>query len=206
MLFTIDQLADHLIQKNREPLRLRVTGFPSCGKTTLSQLIIKKLPNVKHIESECWIYSLSYRKKKDLSGAHPESYNLSKCCEDINKLLKGQEIKLNQYRHAIGKHDGYIRMKMRSEDGLILDGTPFFLSCFEVFAGMGVFLHPKNYEKWLEISITRDVSTRYFSFSEATRHNMRKARDIELVWKQSQNCIVVLCDLEKQNIIYEVIK
>lgn len=162
MKLNTDGLADWLLTKTEQPLRLCIAGFPSCGKSTLSNKIIRQINKTKIIESESWLHPLAYRIKKDISGSHPDSYDLNKCCRDLQALLNGKTIRIPQYSHKIGASNESIEIKIDSEDGVILDGTPFSLSCFNKFHNLGIFLHPKDYDIWLKTSIERDVSSRYF--------------------------------------------
>jgi uridine kinase len=183
---------------------LRIAGFPSCGKTTISRQISKRVPNTIIIESEAWIYSLRFRIERDLSGAHPGSYDLVKCCSDLENFFAGKEINLKHYDHEIGDHGGESVMRLSDNTGVVLDGTPFSLEMFEKFAKPCVVFYPKDYNRWLEMSVNRDVTTRFFSHSEATRHNMRKARDIEKLLRDCQGYTVVYCLLDQKEFLYEV--
>lgn len=204
MKLNINGLTDWLLEKTIRPMRISIAGFPSCGKSTISNRITNKIDNTIIIESEYWLRSLRYRVENDLSGSHPDSYDLKKCCRDLYCIYNGESVQLPQYSHKIGASCGFIEIKIDPKENVILDGTPFSLSCFNEFHNLSIFLYPKNYNIWLEISIERDVSTRYFSRSEATRHNMRKAKDLEFVRNDSTNSIFIGCHLNKQDFIYEV--
>ena len=204
MKLNIDGLTDWLLTKIKQPMRICIAGFPSCGKSTLSNKIIRQINKTKIIESESWLHPLNYRIKKDISGSHPDSYDLKKCCSDLQAIFCGKTVHLPQYSHKIGTSNESIAIKIDSEDGVILDGTPFSLSCFNKFHNLSIFLYPKDYDIWIETSIERDVSTRYFSRSEATRHNMRKAKDMEIIRKDSTSSMFIECILNKNGFIYEV--
>ena len=119
--------------------------------------------------------------------------------DHLHAIFCGKTVQLPQYSHKVGASSGSTAIKIDPGDGVILDGTPFSLSCFFKFHDLSVFLYPRDYDIWLETSIERDVSGRYFSRSEATRHNMRKAKDMELFRKDSTNSIFIGCVLNKND-------
>lgn len=190
-----ENIVDYLIQKAGSPFRLRVTGFPACGKTTISKLVRSRISDIVHIESEAWIYSLSFRKSKDYSGSHPDGYDLEAAVRDIRSLLQGKRIFIQNYDHRVGDRTDGSFLEPAIDSPIILDGTPFSLSEFDDLVPTCIFLRPSSLEDWLHASIKRDVEKRYFSEAEATRHNMRKARDMELVLERSPKAQVITCHI-----------
>lgn len=171
------------------PYRIRIGGYPACGKTTLCQLLAELLPESVHIQSEAWILPLEERKARDLSGAHPDAYDIGKSLRDLDALLAGSSVVIHTYDHGLGFHSDGTVVTVKQDSPLILDGTPFTLSEYDGYGSQSIFLAPADIDDWLERAIERDVRTRHFSQSEATRHNMRKARDLDLVWRRSPDSL-----------------
>lgn len=190
---SLREFASILSQLDYAQFRIRIGGYPACGKTTLSQELARRLPWSVHIQAESWLLPLEDRKARDLSGAHPEGYDLQRSVNDLDIVLKGLPVFLSTYNHRLGRHDGGTTVTMRLDGSLILDGTPFTLADYARFGDLSLFLVPASLEDWLARAIDRDVRARYFSKSEATRHNMRKARDLELVWRRSPGALRVRC-------------
>jgi uridine kinase len=202
-IVTAEELASKLIAEIGSPFRLRIGGFPACGKTTISNLLRTRIPSLKHIESEAWILPLVDRISLDMSGANPNGYERQRSIEDLEQFLDGRPLTLTTYDHKIGDHiPGQI---IRSEPNVsfILDGTLFSLADYDKIAPACILLKPKKLEDWLQASIRRDVDTRYFSEAEATRHNMRKARDLQQVIEDSPAARVVLCSFSPDAYLYE---
>jgi uridine kinase len=194
-VITAEKLVENLIQEIGSPFRLRITGFPACGKTTISKFVQRRIPKIAHLESEAWMYSLNYRKDRNLSGSHPDGYEIERAVKEIRSFLQGKSITIQHYDHRIGDRiDGSV---VAPEPGapVILDGTPFSFADFDNLVPACIFLQPASLEEWLKASIRRDVETRFFSKAEATRHNMRKAKDMELVLKRSPKARVVACHI-----------
>lgn len=203
-MLTAEQFAERLINELGRPFRLRITGFPACGKSTLSSLLRRRIPNLKHIESEAWIHSLNYRKKLDLSGAHPEGYERERSVKELHSFLRGTDLLVQRYDHHLGARvDGVVITSERAMP-VILDGTLFSLSDYDHLVPPCIFIRPRSLEEWLKVSIRRDVETRSFSEAEATRHNMRKVRDIEDVLRSNPNADVVTCDMSSSTYYYEI--
>ena len=194
-MVTAQTLVEKLIGRIGRPFRCRITGFPACGKTTLSKLISEQIKGIGHLESESWMYSLEYRKQRDLSGSHPDGYEIEKAVKEIRAFLRGETIFMQYYSHQIGDRLHGSSITPIEGSPMILDGTPFSLSEFDALVPSCIFLRPASLEDWLQASIRRDVETRYFSKAEATRHNMRKARDMEIVLTRSPNAHIVTCHI-----------
>ena len=192
---TAEHFTETLIKAIAAPFRLRITGFPACGKTTLSRIIATRIPEIVHIESEAWIHSLDYRKTRDLSGAHPEGYEIHQALLDIKAFISGKSIRMRKYDHHIGDRTEVSLLASPPGVPLILDGTLFSLNEFDSLIPDCIFLRPAVFEDWLRASIKRDVEQRFFSEAEATRHNMRKARDLQLVLERSPRARCVTCHL-----------
>jgi uridine kinase len=201
---TSTEFASILSSMNCVPLRIRIGGYPACGKSTLSRQIVDRLDGAIHIESESWILPLAERKIKDLSGAHPESYDIAKAVLDLGALLNGAPIHLPSYSHELGRHDGGLTVRMPRAGHLILDGTPFTVHEFDSICAFCLFLVPAHFEDWIAAAIERDVESRFFTRAEATRHNMRKARDLDLVWSRSPQAVAVKCYISSEEFHYEV--
>lgn len=192
---TAEGLVKKLIEDIAHPFRLRVTGFPACGKTTISKLIQNLIPTIAHLESESWMYSLAHRKGRDLSGSHPKGYEIKKAVKEIRSFLQGDIITIHHYDHQAGDRVKSSIVVPDLDSPVVLDGTLFSLAEFDDLIPACIFLRPFSLEDWLEASIRRDVKTRFFSKAEATRHNMRKARDMELVFNRSPKAKVVTCHI-----------
>lgn len=201
---TSADIAAALYALGSNPLRVRIGGYPACGKTTLSRQLSDHLGGALHIQSESWIIPLAERRAKDLSGAHPESYDTARALTDLALLLEGTPTYLAHYSHKLGRHDGGETVHMLPSGHLVLDGTPFTLHDFDVFSDLCLFLVPARFEDWITQAIERDVQTRFFTKAEATRHNMRKARDLDLVWSRSPQAMSVKCHLSSSQFYYEV--
>lgn len=199
---TAEALVSLLIASTRLPFRYRITGYPACGKTTICGRLAQQLPDMCHIEAEAWIYPLSFRKAHDLSGSRSESYNAAAAVHDIQSLLNGQSVSLPIYDHHLGAHAKSFLMQGGSCKSIVLDGTLFSLFEFDVLVPPCIFLRPENLEVWLEVAVRRDVEARAFSYSEATRHNMRKARDMEDILLRSPRATVLNCRLSDSGIYY----
>lgn len=192
-MITAEEMVKKLIQYLGNPFRLRITGFPACGKTTIAKMIKDHIPIITHFESESWMYSLAYRKDRDLSGSHPESYEVEKALKEIQSFMQGNSITIGHYDHHAGDRNRYSVVLSNPNAPVVLDGTPFSLTEFDDLIPTCIFLQPFSLEDWLQASIRRDVETRFFSKAEATRHNMRKAKDMELVFKHSPKAKIVTC-------------
>jgi len=200
---TAADVASILFSLDCSPIRIRIGGYPACGKTTLSRKIIDRSKRALHVESESWILPLVDRKTRDLSGAHPESYDIPRAVNDLHSLINARPVYLPTYSHKLGSHDGGQMVEMLPNWDLVLDGTPFTLCEFDDFSTLCLFLVPASFEDWLTQAIQRDVETRFFTRAEATRHNMRKARDLELVWVRSPRALSVKCHLSPPEYYYE---
>lgn len=199
---TASQLTERLIAISGSPFRARITGFPACGKTTLARLLATQMPALQHIESESWIYPLEYRKQHDLSGAHPDAYNIAEAAKCLSEYMNGGSISLPFYDHSIGVHQPGPVLHFSKEFPVLLDGTLFSLEQFDRFVPICFFLRPLDLDDWLTVSVKRDVETRFFNQAEAIRHNMRKTRDLDLVLQRSPNAIIVGCTLAPTGYAY----
>lgn len=201
---TSTEFVSALLEVAPKPLRIRIGGYPACGKTTLSQMLADGGKRGLHIQSEAWILSLAERRTRDLSGANPEGYHIARAVADLRAMIGGNAVYLSSYSHKLGRHDGGQPCRIPPSGNLVLDGTPFTLSEFDAFSELCLFLVPVMFEDWLTSAIERDVQTRFFTRAEATRHNMRKARDLELVWSKSPAAVSVKCHLTSSEFLYEV--
>jgi uridine kinase len=203
-LMTAEQFTARLIGEIGNPFRVRIAGYPACGKTTISKLLMSRLPGAKHVESEAWICSLAYRKNRDLSGANPEGYERQRSVLELRAFFHGIPLSVEHYDHHLGERIAGHALESTPDMPVILDGTLFSLADYDDLVPACVFLRPASLEEWLEASIRRDVETRSFSKSEAVRHNMRKARDIEDVFARSPMARVVTCHISPNSYYYKV--
>jgi uridine kinase len=187
-----NELSQFLINKLNNNSILRIAGYPSCGKTTLSNKIKSKVNNCIIIEAEHWIYSLEHRKRINLSGSNPKSYNIGQCVKDIEKLLKNRKLELNVYSHLKGDHDRTKTVELNPNDIIILDGTIFSLPDFDFLSKNCYSLYPGDYEKWIAHVVNRDINERYFTKNEAIQHNRRKYDDM-LELNNSDYCFFIKC-------------
>jgi|ERR1044072_3830363 uridine kinase len=202
-MMTAEQLVDSLISEIGSPFRIRIGGFPACGKTTLSNLFKDRIPYIRHIEAEAWILPLEQRKTLDLSGAHPDGYERDRSIREIAFFLRGGPLALTTYDHKIGDHVPGSVLTAEPDVPVVLDGTLFSLQDYDGIVPACIFLKPRRLGEWLQASIRRDVDTRFFSEAEATRHNMRKARDLQKVLDQSPQARVVTCNISADHYSYE---
>lgn len=183
------------IKKNND-IKIILSGFPSVGKTTISQALKRNGIIDDHIEAESWLKELKTREDNKTSGANPKSYELSKCIEDLNAAINDRKgIALGKYSHKQGKIIGTDCSFEYKNKGFVLDGTIFSHHKFSAFADICLFFIPKDYDRWLSLAIKRDEETRFFTHEYALMHNENKFRDIlELYMNHSKNCIPVLVD------------
>ncbi|MCH2534688.1 MAG: hypothetical protein MK008_09635 [Bdellovibrionales bacterium] len=190
---------------DNDTLELILSGFPSMGKTTCSKVFVdSSKKKVHHIEAESWFKSLDDRKKSEFSGAAFESYQGSESVNDLDMFLNGQEIEFKEYDHSKGKCVEAKKKQYNTGESYILDGTIFSHFTYSKYSKLTLFFIPKDYNRWLELAIKRDVTKRGYDDKESLEHNERKFKDIlNLYINQSKGCIPVLVDqTDEHNFMY----
>lgn len=171
-----------------KPIVLAIAGYPALGKSTLSNTVASSCHplNCFIIQSESWIKPWEVRMQLDVSGSHPNAYELSDAVADITAFLNGTSISFRNYSHQTGNLiDSVDPSTLGATSLVILDGTPFSLPKFRPLIDHVYFITPKCNNDWLEFAIHRDKIERNFSYNDAKRHNLRKLPDMLDVYKSS---------------------
>ena len=192
-------LANFLIANLIDNNIIRVSGYPACGKTTLSKVIKEKLTDCIIIEAEHWIYPLQYRIDRKISGSNPKSYDIKKCITDLKRLLIDFSITVNEYSHEAGDFIQQQKLIIKGTSTIVLDGTIFSRPEFDIFSDTCVFIIPEDQDVWMNYSVKRDLTERYFSYGHALLHNRNKLLDLQEFYQH--NCQQIKC-LHKDDFEY----
>jgi len=210
----VEQILTYQKKIQKLPFVLSIAGYPSTGKTTLSERIqrILGVDRVTILGSECCILSGEERAKSNLSGCSLEAHDLSVYIKLIQTLLSGQTINVQKYNWESHSRSGPEKTYELNKDGwLIVEGP---IPCHQSIAyhcDLVLFFKPINSESWLRNAINRDVKERNYLEADAKRLNNLKAKDIESIFKLSQGNIDYVVSVEyreneKTNLVYNIDK
>lgn len=155
-----------------------ITGFPTCGKSTIANILRDRSPQVAVIEAEHWLLPLRERRALGFSGAHPRSYDLERTLADLTTLSHGETLNLPTYSfltHSLSERDS---IRIEAHSPIILDGCIFLDRLFTSLISKSILLLPASIEHWIDNCVYRDIRERNFEPEFSKHHTCSKMRDM----------------------------
>lgn len=178
----IENMWERFPLDRKDKILIAISGAGSIGKSTFSHLLkhrlTKHLPkkSVEILPTDAYMMNRPDRLSKNVTGFDITAHDLLKFENDIEKLMKGENVIVAPYDHATGYHTTEINIS--SPDILILEGIHSFHPPIYKFIKYSTFIYAeKSHVK--ELKFLADFLSRGYTASESFKHSEREYLDYD---------------------------